>query len=113
MCEQWYQAGTEQFNQKPAKGIALLQEHGLLSDLGKVVTFIRENHRLDKAKIGDYVSDKKNNHILEAFQKSFNFEDTRIDEALRMYLETFRLPGEAPVIAHLFEHFADHWHVST
>ncbi len=29
-----------------------------------------------------------------------------------MYLETFRLPGEAPVISYLLEHFADHWHVS-
>ena len=28
-----------------------------------------------------------------------------------MYLETFRLPGEAPVISYLLEHFADHWHV--
>ena len=29
-----------------------------------------------------------------------------------MYLESFRLPGEAPVISYLLEHFADHWHVS-
>jgi len=45
--------------------------------------------------------------------RSFNFIETRIDEALRMYLESFRLPGEAPVISYLLEHFADHWHVST
>lgn len=43
--------------------------------------------------------------------RSFNFEDTRVDEALRMYLESFRMPGEAPVIAWLMEHFAEHWHV--
>ena len=46
------------------------------------------------------------------FRRSFNFEGTRIDEALRMFLETFRLPGEAPVISYILEHFADHWHVS-
>jgi len=44
--------------------------------------------------------------------RSFSFEETRIDEALRMYLESFRLPGEAPVISYLLEHFANHWHVS-
>jgi len=44
--------------------------------------------------------------------RSFNFDETRIDEALRMYLESFRLPGEAAVISYLLEHFADHWHVS-
>lgn len=43
--------------------------------------------------------------------RAFNFEDIRIDEALRMYLEAFRLPGEAPVISYLLEHFAEHWHV--
>ena len=43
----------------------------------------------------------------------FVFEGIRIDEALRMYLEAFRLPGEAPVIQHLMEHFSDYWHVST
>ena len=44
--------------------------------------------------------------------RSFYFEDVRIDEALRTYLETFRLPGEAPVISYLLECFAEHWHVS-
>lgn len=44
--------------------------------------------------------------------RSFNFEDLRVDEALRQYLEAFRLPGEAPVISYLIEHFSDHWHVS-
>jgi hypothetical protein len=44
--------------------------------------------------------------------RSFDFTDMRIDEALRLYLETFRLPGEAPLISLLMEHFAEHWHVS-
>ena len=36
----------------------------------------------------------------------------RLDEALRLYLENFRLPGEAPVISWIMEHFSEHWHVS-
>lgn len=35
----------------------------------------------------------------------------RIDEALRLYLSEFRLPGEAPLISSLLEHFAAHWRV--
>jgi brefeldin A-resistance guanine nucleotide exchange factor 1 len=35
----------------------------------------------------------------------------RIDEALRIYLSEFRLPGEAPLISALLEHFAAHWRV--
>ena len=52
------------------------------------------------------------NKIGFADYRSFHFEDLRIDEALRIYLEAFRLPGEAPVISLVLEHFADHWHVS-
>lgn len=108
-----YQTGTEQFNVKPQEGITYLQKHGFLSqqlDPGEIVSFIKQNPKLDKKQIGEFISNRKNNNILEAYQKSFNFEGTRIDEALRMYLETFRLPGEAPVISYLLEHFADHWH---
>ena len=50
--------------------------------------------------------------LLHLFFRSFNFEDTRLDEALRMFLESFRLPGEAPVISYIMEHFSASWHVS-
>lgn len=42
---------------------------------------------------------------------TFAFQGLRIDEALRLYLEAFRLPGEAPVIQRLLETFTDNWHV--
>ncbi|XP_074647787.1 Golgi-specific brefeldin A-resistance guanine nucleotide exchange factor 1-like isoform X2 [Tubulanus polymorphus] len=109
------QTGSEQFNVKPAKGIAFLQDNGLLSTPlipGEIVTFLKENPKLDKKMIGEYISSKKNKEVLEAFVKSFMFEDLRVDEALRLYLESFRLPGEAPVISYLMEHFAEHWHRS-
>lgn len=110
-----YHTGTEYFNTKPAKGIAYLQEQGLLSDPldpGEVIMFIKENPKLDKKMIGEYITKRTNSVVLEAFVKSFHFEDLRIDEALRIYLESFRLPGEAPVISLVLEHFADHWHKS-
>ena len=43
---------------------------------------------------------------------SFHFNDMRIDEALRTFLETFRLPGEAPVIQHILEVFSEGYFVS-
>lgn len=109
--------GTELFNQRPDKGIQFLQENHYLNpqlDPMEVAHFLRENSGLDKRMIGEYISKKKNveSKILETFVKSFNFENIRIDVALRQYLETFRLPGEAPLIFLVMEHFADHWHVS-
>lgn len=109
--------GTELFNQRPDKGIQFLQEnHYLKAELDpvEVAQFLRGNSGLDKKQIGEFISKKKNVDlgILEKFVKSYDFAGMRIDVALRQYLETFRLPGEAPLIFLVMEHFADHWHVS-
>ncbi|XP_065369884.1 Golgi-specific brefeldin A-resistance guanine nucleotide exchange factor 1 [Calliphora vicina] len=107
--------GTELFNQRPDKGIQFLQENGILNaqlDPMEVALFLRENPGLDKKMIGEYISKKKNvdSKILMNFVESFDFNGLRVDQALRLYLETFRLPGEAPLIFLVLEHFADHWH---
>ncbi|XP_035519050.1 Golgi-specific brefeldin A-resistance guanine nucleotide exchange factor 1 isoform X3 [Morone saxatilis] len=105
--------GTEQFNQKPKKGIQFLQDNKLLSnplDNNQVAQWLRENPRLDKKMIGEYISDRKNMELLDSFVNTFTFQGLRIDEALRLYLEAFRLPGEAPVIQRLLETFTDNWH---
>lgn len=107
--------GTDLFNQRPEKGIQFLQENGILNatlDTLEIAHYLRESPGLDKKMIGEYISKKKNveKGILEVFVKSFDFTATRIDKALRVYLETFRLPGEAPLIFLVMEHFADHWH---
>lgn len=107
--------GTELFNKNPAKGVSFLQEHGLLraplvpKDL---VNWLRENPQLDKRKIAEYIVNRKNTKTLEAFVQSFDFNNIRLDEALRLFLEAFRLPGEAAEIAMVIEHFSDHWHKS-
>ncbi|KAG7334112.1 hypothetical protein KOW79_002519 [Hemibagrus wyckioides] len=105
--------GTEQFNQQPKNGIQFLQEKGLLSspmDTNEVAQWLRENPRLDKKMIGEYISDRNNMELLDSFVRTFTFQGLRIDEALRLYLEAFRLPGEAPVIHRLLETFTDNWH---
>ncbi|XP_048125322.1 Golgi-specific brefeldin A-resistance guanine nucleotide exchange factor 1-like isoform X2 [Alosa alosa] len=64
--------GTEQFNQKPKKGIQFLQEKGLLSspmDNNQVAQWLRENPRLDKKMIGEFVSDRKHMELLDSFVK--------------------------------------------
>ncbi|XP_063817458.1 Golgi-specific brefeldin A-resistance guanine nucleotide exchange factor 1 isoform X3 [Pseudophryne corroboree] len=107
--------GTEQFNQKSKKGIQFLQEKNLLAtpmDNNEVAQWLRENPRLDKKMIGEFVSDRKSLDLLESFVGTFQFQGLRVDEALRLYLEAFRLPGEAPLIQRLLEAFTDHWRQS-
>lgn len=110
--------GTEKFNENRREGIIKLAEHGLLGgspgnpDPEKIAKFLKENPGLDKKAIGEYISKKENKSVLNCFVHSFDLKDMRIDQALRLYLESFRLPGEAPLISLLLEKFAEHWHVS-
>ncbi|XP_026671490.1 Golgi-specific brefeldin A-resistance guanine nucleotide exchange factor 1 isoform X2 [Ceratina calcarata] len=116
--KRWLVLGTEKFNENPREGIAKLTEHGLLGgtpgnpDPEKIAKFLKENPGLDKKAIGEYISKKENKSVLNCFVHRFDLKNTRIDQALRLYLESFRLPGEAPLISLLLEKFADHWHDS-
>ena len=46
-----------------------MEQHILSSppNASEIADFLLENPRLNKARIGDYVGDRKNAHILEAF----------------------------------------------
>ncbi|XP_039604270.1 Golgi-specific brefeldin A-resistance guanine nucleotide exchange factor 1-like [Polypterus senegalus] len=104
--------GTKLFNQKPEKGIQFLLEYGLLNspvNNNEIALWLRENPGLDKKMIGEFISDQKNEDLLKCFVRTFSFHGLRIDDALRLYIEAFRLSGEAPVIQRLLEAFADIW----
>ncbi|XP_058806216.1 Golgi-specific brefeldin A-resistance guanine nucleotide exchange factor 1-like [Phymastichus coffea] len=116
--KRWLAIGSEKFNENPREGIAKLMENGLLggipghADPNEIAKLLRENPTLDKKAIGEYLSKKENTNILHSFVHSFNLQNTRMDQAVRQYMEAFRLPGEAPLISLLLEKFADHWHDS-
>ena len=104
---------TELFNTKPSKGVSYLQDQGLIQDEpSQVANFMRTNPHLDKKQIGEYISKRDNLHILKAFVECFDFNGMRLDEALRIFLEAFRLPGEGPLISVIVQHFSEHWHNS-
>lgn len=50
--------GVELFNEKPKKGIAHLQHHGLIGqDAASVALFLKQTEGLDYAMVGDFLSD--------------------------------------------------------
>ena len=64
--------GSELFNQNPSLGINFLQENGLLSkplDINEIVKYLKDNPLLEKKVIGEYLSNRKNLHILEQYVK--------------------------------------------
>ncbi|KAI0378868.1 Sec7-domain-containing protein [Hypomontagnella monticulosa] len=102
-----------QFNFKPKKGIKLLIQEGFIrSDSPKdIAEFLLSDDRLDKAQIGEYLGegDAKNIEIMHAFVDTMEFTKRRFVDALRQFLQSFRLPGEAQKIDRFMLKFANRY----
>jgi brefeldin A-resistance guanine nucleotide exchange factor 1 len=102
--------GASKFNEKPKAGLGYLEAQGIIKDSADpvaVAKFLKGTSRVNKKVLGDFISKRGNEAILEAFLDLFNFTGKRVDEALRQFLESFRLPGEAPLIATIVEAFSE------
>jgi cytohesin len=104
--------GRKKFNMDPKKGIDYLIEHGLLSNTADdVAQFLFKGEGLNKTAIGDYLGERNefNMQVLKAFVNLHEFTDTILVQALRMFLWSFRLPGEAQKIDRMMECFAQRY----
>ncbi|XP_078072414.1 brefeldin A-inhibited guanine nucleotide-exchange protein 1 isoform X4 [Mustelus asterias] len=101
--------GIELFNKKPKRGIQYLQEQGMLGTTPEdIAQFLHQEERLDTTQVGEYVgdNDKFNKEVMYAYVDQLDFSSKDFVSALRMFLEGFRLPGEAQKIDRLMEKFA-------
>jgi brefeldin A-inhibited guanine nucleotide-exchange protein len=101
------------FNFKPKHGIKLLIKEGFIpSDSPQdIARFLLTEDRLDKAQIGDFLGegDPKNVEIMHAFVDMMDFSKKRFVDALREFLQAFRLPGEAQKIDRFMLKFANRY----
>lgn len=104
--------GSRLFNESPKKGIEFLKENGIIvaDENGNIYSslahFLRYTQQLDKKALGEYLGRPENLETLKAYMQQFDFKGKRMDEALRLVLETFRLPGESQQIMRVTESFA-------
>jgi len=104
---------ASQFNKSPCKVFwrEYATEVGVLKnmeDADEVARFLHTTSGLDKAALGDFLSerDEFSKQVLASFCALFDMRALRIDEALRALLESFRIPGEAQKIERVMEAFA-------
>jgi brefeldin A-inhibited guanine nucleotide-exchange protein len=105
-----FKEGLELFNKKPKKGIQFLQKAGQLpEDAAEVAHFLRTTPGLDKTQIGELLGspDEADLRVMHAYVDSMDFPGMELDEAIRAFLNGFRLPGEAQKIDRLMEKFAE------
>lgn len=106
------QEGISLFNRKPRKGIEFLVNAKKVGDSPEeIAAFLKNASGLDKTLIGDYLGERDDFslRVMHAYVDSFNFQGTQFDEALRLFLQGFRLPGEAQKIDRITEKFAERY----
>lgn len=106
-------AATKIFNQKPKDGLKALEDKGFIkssTDIHELAIFFYEkSSRLNKKVLGEFLAKPSNLELLKEFYSLFDFEGLRVDEALRILLKTFRLPGESQQIERIVENFANRY----
>ncbi|KAF8932781.1 Brefeldin A-inhibited guanine nucleotide-exchange protein 2 [Haplosporangium gracile] len=104
--------GVSLFNAKPMKGIDFFIKQGFVQDdLQALAAYLMTTPGLDKAAIGEYIGegDKKAIKVMHAFIDRLDFTGVGFVDALRMFLQNFRLPGESQKIDRIMEKFADRY----
>ncbi|KAK3553295.1 hypothetical protein QTP86_032750 [Hemibagrus guttatus] len=104
--------GRKKFNMDPKKGIQFLIENDLLKNTSDdIAQFLYKGEGLNKTAIGDYLGERDdfNIQVLHAFVELHEFTDLNLVQALRQFLWSFRLPGEAQKIDRMMEAFAQRY----
>ena len=105
--------GIRMFNFKPKRGIKTLISDGFIPNDSPdtVANFILHNEQLNKAMIGEYLGegDPQNVAIMHAFVDTMDFAKRSFVDALRQFLQSFRLPGEAQKIDRFMLKFAERY----
>ncbi|KAK3752750.1 hypothetical protein QZH41_018716 [Actinostola sp. cb2023] len=104
--------GIAKFNKSPKKGIKFLQENGLLGlSSDEVAEFLFNDERLDKTQVGEALGDHDDfsKEVMYQYIDKIDFTDMDFVKGLRVFLNNFRLPGEAQKIDRLMEKFASRY----
>ncbi|XP_069509135.1 cytohesin-4 [Ambystoma mexicanum] len=102
-------SGRKKFNMDPEKGITFLIERNLLTQNPRdIAGFLYKGEGLNKTAIGDYLGERRsiNLEVLQSFVECHEFSNLNLVQALRQFLWSFRLPGEAQKIDRMMEAFA-------
>jgi brefeldin A-inhibited guanine nucleotide-exchange protein len=102
-----------EFNEKPKRGLKSLIKNGFIASdsPADIARFFHEDKHLDKKALGEYLGegDQENIAIMHAFVDQLDFTKTRFVDALRRFLQSFRLPGEAQKIDRFMLKFAERY----
>ncbi|KAM8823988.1 cytohesin-2-like [Synchiropus picturatus] len=104
--------GKKKFNMDPKSGIRYLVDNHLLDwQAESIAEFLYKEEGLNKTAIGHFLGEREEMHLaaMTAFVALHEFSDLNLVQALRQFLWSFRLPGEAQKIDRMMEAFASRY----
>lgn len=105
-----YKEAVLAFNKKPQKGIRILKENNPDLSSNEIADFLFTSiDFLDPEKVGEFFGEPENIGVLKAYLAKLNLKGLSHTQALRHYLDHFKLPGEAQKIDRIVETFAEEY----
>ncbi|KAL8287296.1 hypothetical protein RQP46_003748 [Phenoliferia psychrophenolica] len=100
----------DRFANDPTRAIAHLVQNGAIAnDAPTVANLLFRNPDLNRNQVGTFLAATKNRHILKAYVDKFRLGGVRIDDALRVFLMTMRLPHDLAAAEHVLGVVALAW----
>ncbi|KAI8577157.1 hypothetical protein K450DRAFT_253116 [Umbelopsis ramanniana AG] len=104
-------SALRKFESDPDRAISYLMEKKILTeDPISIANFLFKTADLSRRQLGRYISNPDNSNVFHAFLDCFRLQGMRLDEALRTFLVTFRLPSKYESLHYVISTFAKKWH---
>ncbi|KAI9091462.1 Sec7 domain-containing protein, partial [Phlyctochytrium arcticum] len=105
------QAAIRKFSTNPIKAIAyLIAKRAFPCTPEAIAHFLHITSGLSRKQLGRFMGINEHADILQSFLSMFPLKGQRLDECLRLFLSTVRLPGEASTIDFVLDSFAKRWY---
>ncbi|KAI8057174.1 hypothetical protein BDF22DRAFT_669905 [Syncephalis plumigaleata] len=111
--KQLLEEGVRLFGWKPKKGIRAMLNSGIIpsNNPQDIAQFLLTTEGIDKTMLGEYLGegDAENIAIMHSFVDLMDFRSLGFVSSLRLFLQSFRLPGEAQKIDRFMLKFAERY----
>lgn len=101
---------VDRFANDPKKAIsALIAKAGLPNDPATIANLLFRNPELNRSQLGSYLSMKEQKPVLKAYCDRFRLAGLRIEDALRVFIASLRLPNDYSAAEYLLGVFSSQW----
>ncbi|KAK9898331.1 hypothetical protein P389DRAFT_32306 [Cystobasidium minutum MCA 4210] len=101
---------VDRFSNDPRKAVsALIAKAGLSNDATTIANLLFRNPELNRSQLGAYLAHKDQKPILKAYCDRFRLAGIRIEDALRVFIGSLRLPNDYTAAEYMLSVFASQW----